>query len=97
MYNKILIGNLSTEIDEEQIQSLFSRQGAIRAITIPKDAKSGLNRGYAFVEMTTPAAAEKAVQNLNGQELGGRTLNITLVNKQPVKSAKRGWFGLGGN
>jgi RNA recognition motif-containing protein len=55
---------------------LFEPHGAIEQVSIVTDRDTGRSRGFAFVEMTDSAEAEKAIAALNGKELGGRALNI---------------------
>ena len=90
--SKILVGNISTDTTEEHIRDLFSKTaGAVLSISIPADAKSGKNKGYAFVEMND-LEAEKAVVDLEGMSVQGRALAISLVEKLQKKFK---WYKLG--
>jgi len=94
MNKRILVGNLSTSVDELQIKDLFSQtNGTIVAITIPRDPKTGFCRGYAFVEMTTPVETREAIDKLNGQDLAGRAVALTLSDS-PIE-IKRKWYQFG--
>jgi len=94
MNMRILVGNLSTSVDESQIKELFSQSsGTIVSITIPKDPKTGNCRGYAFVEMTSPTETRQAIDMLNGQELNGRAVALTLSDS--ATQPKRKWYEFG--
>lgn len=94
MNKRILVGNLSTSVDESQIKELFSQSsGTIVSITIPMDPKTGNCRGYAFVEMTSPTETREAIDTLNGQELNGRPVALTLSDSPP--QPKRKWYEFG--
>lgn len=94
MNRSILVGNLSTSVNEDQIKDLFSETGAtVVSITIPTDPVTGICRGYAFVEMSNSAETSKAIKKLNGQDFGGRPVALTLVEMQPEK--KRKWYQFG--
>jgi cold-inducible RNA-binding protein len=72
----IFVGNLDFSATEDSIRSLFQPYGAIERVSVATDRDTGRSRGFAFVEMTDPAEADRAIEALNGTELGGRSLNI---------------------
>jgi cold-inducible RNA-binding protein len=72
----IFVGNLDFGATEESIRSLFQPYGAIERVNLVTDRDTGRSRGFAFVEMTDPAEADRAIEALNGTELGGRSLNV---------------------
>lgn len=72
----IFVGNLDFSATEEAIRSLFQPYGAIERISLVTDRNTGRSRGFAFVEMTDPAEADRAIEALNGTELAGRPLNV---------------------
>ena len=73
---KVFVGNLDFNTTEESIRSLFQPYGAIESVRVATDRDTGRSRGFAFVEMTDPAEADRAIEALNGTDLGGRSLNI---------------------
>ncbi len=96
MHNKILVGNLATAVTELQIKELFEQTvGTVISVNIPKDPRTGYNRGYAFVEMGNSGEAEEAVSSLNGQDISGRRLNLTLAEQPGQKKAARKWYQFG--
>ncbi len=72
----IFVGNLDFGATEDQIRSLFEAYGPVDRVSIKTDRDTGRSRGFAFVEMTNEAEAERAIAALNGTNLGGRALNI---------------------
>lgn len=72
----IFVGNLDFGATEESIRSLFEQYGVIERINVVTDRDTGRPRGFAFVEMTNAAEADRAIESLNGTELGGRSLNV---------------------
>ena len=73
---KLFVGNIPHSTTEAELRALFEPHGAIEQVSIVTDRDTGRSRGFAFVEMTDSAEAEKAIAALNGKELGGRALNI---------------------
>jgi RNA recognition motif-containing protein len=73
----LYVANMSFEIEEEELQKLFSLCGTVRSIHMITDAKSGLPKGCAFVHMTTAAEAKDAINTLDGTYLGNRCISVT--------------------
>ena len=72
----IFVGNLDFSATESAVRALFEPYGNVERVSVVTDRDTGRSRGFAFVEMTDSAEAEKAIAALNGKELGGRALNI---------------------
>jgi RNA recognition motif-containing protein len=72
----IFVGNLSFRTTQEELQAAFSVHGAVERVSIVTDRDTGQARGFAFVEMSDPTAANTAIAQLNGAELNGRVLNV---------------------
>ncbi|MCL5998853.1 MAG: RNA-binding protein [Chloroflexi bacterium] len=92
MNSKLFVGNLSYSTTEEELRELFGKAGTIRAVTIPMDRTTDRPRGFAFVEMESPAEAQRAITMCNGQMLGGRQIN---VNEARPPESRGGGFGGG--
>jgi len=73
--SKIYVGNLPFSADEEQVRTLFSQHGTVESVALIKDRDTGQFRGFGFVEMPNADAA-RAIQNLNGKDMGGRPLRV---------------------
>ena len=73
---KIFVGNLDFGATEESIRIAFEAYGAVERVSLMTYRDTGRSRGFAFVEMTDSAEAERAIAALNGYNLGGRALNV---------------------
>ena len=89
----IYVGNLSFDVNEEDLRKAFEEFGKIASVNLIKDKYSGQSRGFGFVEMSDKAEAQSAVKSLNGKELKGRALS---VNEARPRSEGRGDSGRGG-
>jgi RNA recognition motif-containing protein len=90
----IYVGNLSFDATEDQVRSMFEAYGPVERVSIVTDRDTGQPRGFAFVEMTDDDAASKAMDALNGTNLGGR--NLTVNEARPKADRPRGGGGGGG-
>lgn len=89
----IYVGNLSREIIEDDLRQAFEAFGQIESVNIIKDKFSGESRGFGFVEMPSKTEAQTAIDEMNGKDLKGRTIN---VNEARPKIDRRGGSGGGG-
>ena len=91
MSMKLYGGNLSYEMTEEQLNTLFSEAGEVTSAKIITDRQTGQPRGFGFVEMETKMEGQKAISMLNGRSLDGRPLAVN-----EAKPQQKGSFGGGG-
>ncbi len=92
--SRLYVGNLPFDVDEATIRSLFEETGgSVSEVKIVTDRETGRPRGFAFVEMGSADDAKKAIDALNGRDLGGRALN---VNEAREKTGGGGGYGGGG-
>jgi RNA recognition motif-containing protein len=94
----IFVGNLDFGATETSIRSLFEPYGSVERVNLITDRDTGRSRGFAFVEMTDAAEADRAIEALNGSSIDGRSLNINEA--RPKTSGAGGGgrgFGGGGN
>jgi RNA recognition motif-containing protein len=89
----IYVGNLSYDVSEENLRQAFEAFGQVSSATILKDKYSGQSKGFGFVEMPSAEEARSAINQLNGQELKGRTLNVNEA--RPRTEGGRGGGGRG--
>jgi RNA recognition motif-containing protein len=93
MGRKLFVGNLPFQTTEDELRDLFSQVDAVETVTVMRDQMTGRARGFAFVEMSTDDGAQKAIDQLNNTQLGGRTL---AINEARPKAPRSGGFGDGG-
>jgi RNA recognition motif-containing protein len=72
----IYVGNLSFDVDEEELRNAFEEFGKVESVKVIKDKYSGQSRGFGFIEIADKAEAQSAVKGLNGKELKGRALSV---------------------
>ncbi len=90
MNSKLYIGNLPYSIDEDALRELFGTKGTVQSVKIVTDPHDGRSKGFGFIEMETEEEADAAIQDLNGHEVGGRTLR---VDKARPKESRPGGGG----
>jgi RNA recognition motif-containing protein len=86
---KIFVGGFPLDFTELDIAMLVGLHGDISTIKIVRDKKTRICKGYAFVEMASKDGADKAVEALDGTEVGGRQLNVKIREEKPVAPAPR--------
>jgi RNA recognition motif-containing protein len=93
--SKIYVGNLPFSADEEAVRALFAQHGTVDSVAIIKDRDTGQPRGFGFVEMPNADAA-RAIQNLNGKDMGGRPLKVNEAQDKPRGGGGGGFRNGGG-
>ena len=89
----VYIGNLSFDVTEEDLESVFADYGTVKKTTLPRDRETGKMRGFGFVEMENEADEEKAIADLDRAEWMGRTLKVNKARPREKRSS----FSGGGN
>ena len=98
----IYVGNLTFDATEDQVRSLFEAYGPVEKVSIITDRDTGQPRGFAFVEMNDDESATKAMEALNGTNLGGRNLTVNEARPKADRPRRegggggRGGYGRGG-
>ena len=84
MGNRLYVGNLPFEVDEETVRELFSRgDRTVNEVKLITDRDTGRPRGFGFVEMNSSDEADSAIRELNGYELMGRALVVNEARERP--------------
>ena len=100
--NKLYVGNLSFNTTEAELKQAFEAHGSVQSVAVVTDRDTGSPRGFAFVEMGSDKEAQAAVDALNGQDLGGRSLKVNVAKPREPRSGGggggggRGGYGGGG-
>jgi RNA recognition motif-containing protein len=94
MSTKLYVGNLPYQTTESDLQALFEQSGQISTITIVRDRATGQPRGFAFVEMSDTEGAQRAINELDRHEYGGR--NLTVNEAKPMAPRPNGGGGFNG-
>ncbi len=79
MSTRLFVGNLSYNTTENDLHDAFSAHGTVVEATLMLDRASGRSRGFAFVTMSTPEEAQRAIQAMHGAQLDGRPLTVNIA------------------
>lgn len=93
MAMKLFVGSLAYSVTDEELEQFFAEQGKVLSAVVIKDRDTGRSKGFGFVEMEDDEAAQNAIKELDGKDLGGRTI---AVNQARPKEDRRPRDG-GGN
>ncbi len=102
MSAKLFVGNLSFSLTENDLQDTFAAYGTVVEANLMMDRATGRPRGFGFVTMSTPEEAQKAIDGLNGKDIGGRALTVNIARPREDRPAgggggpRRGGGGGGG-
>ncbi len=95
MSTKLFVGNLSFNTTENDLQDAFAPHGTVAEVQLMQDRMTGRSRGFAFVTMTTPEEAQKAIQAMNGATLQDRTLTVNIARPREERPMGGGGGGRG--
>ncbi len=91
--NKLYVGNLSFKATERDLMDMFGAYGNVIEAKIVLDRETQRSRGFAFVTMGSDDEAQKAIENLNGQDQGGRKLTVNVArpmeDRRPQREQRR--------
>jgi cold-inducible RNA-binding protein len=99
MGKKLFVGNLSFDTTTADLEALFAQIGACESAAVVTDRATGRSRGFGFVEMASASDAQRAIAELNGRELHGRTINVNEAREREGGGGggfRRGGGGGGG-
>ena len=94
MAKSLFVGNIPYQISEPELEEMFSQAGAVESVTVMRDRMTGRPRGFAFVSMADDDGAQKAIQQFDGTQLGGRAIAVNEARPRPERGP--GDFGGGG-
>ena len=97
MSMKLYVGNLAFQTSSEDLQQLFAQAGTVESASVVEDRETGRSRGFGFVEMSSKEEGEKAIEQFNGKDFGGRNLTVNEAKPRENRSGGgRGGYGGGG-
>jgi cold-inducible RNA-binding protein len=101
MSTKLFVGNLDFKVTENDLHDAFAAFGTVVEANLVTDRTTGRPRGFGFITMSSPEEAQKAIEGMNGKDLGGRTLNVNIARPPAERSGgggggRRGYGGGGG-
>lgn len=95
MATKLFIGSLAWATTDESLAALFSQVGTVTSARVITDRATGRSKGFGFVEMSSDEEAQRAIAELNGKELDGRTIVVNEARPMEPRDNSRGGFGGG--
>ncbi len=95
MGNKLYVGNLPYTVRDEDLQQAFGAYGNVSSAKVMMERDTGRSKGFGFVEMASDAEAQSAIQGMNGQSLGGRSLVVNEARPMEARPPRTGGFGGG--
>ena len=93
MGNKLYVGNLPYTVRDEDLQQSFSEFGSVNSAKVMMERDTGRSKGVGFVEMGSDAEAQAAIEGMNGQSLGGRSLVVNEARPMEARPPRTGGFG----
>ncbi len=90
MSMKLYVGGLAYSVNDKQLEDLFAEVGKVTSATVIKDRDSGQSKGFGFVEMSENEDAQKAIKDLNGKEVSGRSIVVNQARPQEDRSSGGG-------
>lgn len=97
MGRKLYVGNLPYSASQQTLQDAFSEFGTVDSVNVITDRDTGQSKGFGFVEMSTDAEAQKAIQGLNSTSLDGRQIKVNEAKPRAPRGGGGGGGGYGGN
>ena len=94
MSKKLFVGSLSFEVTDLDLEDLFKPYGEVLSAKVIVDRDSGRSRGFGFVEMSSDGSVQSAIDSLNGTEVKGRAVNVSIAKE---RTDDRGSGGFRGN
>ena len=97
MGNKLYVGNLPYSVRDGDLEQAFSAFGAVTSAKVMMERDTGRSKGFGFVEMGSDSEAQAAIEGMNGQPMGGRSLVVNEARPmEPRRPGGGGGFGGGG-
>lgn len=96
MSKKLYVGGLPYSTTQDALNELFSQSGTVESAMIITDKMTGRSKGFGFVEMSSEAEAEAAIEKFNGQDFEGRSLTVNLARPMEERAPRREGGGFGG-
>ena len=95
MSKKLYVGNLTYNVNETDLEALFTPFGTVQSAQIIVDRDTNRSKGFGFVEMDTDDQAQAAIQGLNGREHDGRNLTVNEAKPREARAGSGGGYGGG--
>lgn len=85
---RVFVGNLPFAVSEKALENHFNQAGTVKGIKIIRDRETGRSKGFGFVELDSTEQAHRAVSDLNGSELEGRAIRVSIAEEKESSARK---------
>ena len=96
MGNKLYVGNLPYSVRDQDLEQAFGQFGAVTSAKVMMERDTGRSKGFGFVEMASDEEAQQAINGMNGQSLGGRSIVVNEARPMEARPPRSGGGGFGG-
>lgn len=96
MGNKLYVGNLPYSVRDGDLEQAFGQFGSVTSAKVMMERDTGRSKGFGFVEMSSDAEAQAAINGMNGQPLGGRSVVVNEARPMEARPPRSGGYGGGG-
>lgn len=101
MSTKLYVGNLAYSVDNNSLEEMFSNFGQVASAQVITDRDTGRSKGFGFVEFSDAQAAKSAINEMNGKDVGGRSLTVNEARPREDRGGgggggRSGGYGGGG-
>jgi len=96
MGNKLYVGNLPYSVRDQDLEQAFGQFGAVTSAKVMMERDTGRSKGFGFVEMASDAEAQQAINGMNGQSLGGRSIVVNEARPMEPRPPRSGGGYAGG-
>lgn len=93
--SKLYVGNIPFSTTAQDLEALFAQAGTVSVVEVVFDKFTGRSRGFAFVTMSSPSEAQKAVEQLQGHDMGGRPMSVSIARPREERAPREGGEGGG--
>ena len=85
------VSNLSFHTADDELKTLFEQFGAVSSAKVITDRETGRSRGFGFVEMASDDEAKEAIKGLNGKDIEGRAMSVSVAKEKAARSDNKRW------
>ena len=91
MAKNLFVGSLPWSVNDEQLAQIFAEAGAVESARVITERDSGRSKGFGFVEMGSDEEANQAIKGLNGKDIDGRSMSVSVAKEKPARSDNKRW------
>ena len=85
------VSNLSFHTADDELRKLFEQFGTVSSAKVINDRETNRSRGFGFVEMSSDEEAKEAIKGLNGKEIEGRSMSVSVAKEKPARADNKRW------